>query len=211
MKHWKKISAAVAGLVVVTYLSPIVWFAFGKEAYYLAPRCWCGNRSYYRMDTSAPEAARLQRVWNVWAVWIDKVSPDHGGKAQRISCVNNLKQIGLAFLIWAGDNNAQFPFNVSTNAGGTMEFCNVGKDGFDLNALFHFQVMSNELNSPKILVCPQDKNRKAALRFDPLQTSNVTYRVHSGTNISDANPRTVLAVCPIDGNVLYCDGTVVGE
>src|ERR1035438_6366511 len=67
-------------------------------------------------------------------------------RSSRLGCVNNLKQIGLAFRTWAIDNNGPFPFNVSTNTGGTMEFCEVGSDGFDNNAALHFQVMSNELS-----------------------------------------------------------------
>src|SRR3984957_15053798 len=42
-------------------------------------------------------------------------------KAQRISCVNNLKQVGLAFRVWAGDNSDRYPMAVSTNAGGALE------------------------------------------------------------------------------------------
>lgn len=34
-------------------------------------------------------------------------------KAQRISCVNNLKQVGLAFRTWAIDNDDQNPMRVS--------------------------------------------------------------------------------------------------
>lgn len=90
-----------------------------------------------------------------------------------------------------------------------MEFCAVGGDGFDRNAARHFQVMSNELSTPKLLICPQDKARKPAADFVNLQAGNVTYQLRSGTNISEANPREVLVVCPVDGNILYCDGTVV--
>ena len=36
----------------------------------------------------------------------------------------------------------------------------------------YFQVMSNELSSPKILVCPFDKERKAAPNFGPSFTSS---------------------------------------
>src|SRR5690606_26159273 len=36
-------------------------------------------------------------------------------KAQRITCVNNLKQVGLAFRIWAGDNGDRYPMQVSQN------------------------------------------------------------------------------------------------
>src|ERR1035441_2819767 len=76
--------------------------------------------------------------------------------APTVSCQNNLKQIGLSLRTWAIDNDGQFPFNVSTNAGGTRELCARGGDGFDTNAALHFQVMSNELSTPLLLVCPND-------------------------------------------------------
>ena len=131
-------------------------------------------------------------------------------RAQRITCVNNLKQIGLATRTWAIDHDGSFPFHLSTNAGGTMEFCAQGSDGFDSNTAVHFQVMSNELVTPLILVCPQDRSRKPAARFSSLQASNVTYRLRSGTNINESVPSEMLASCPVDGNILLCDGSVVG-
>ena len=129
-------------------------------------------------------------------------------RAQRITCVNNLKQIGLCFRSWAIDNDGRFPFNVGTNAGGTMEFCAIGADGFDSNAALHFQAMSNELSTPLLLVCPKDSSRKPAAGFPSLQASNVTYRLHSGTNLNENNPAAVLAICPVEGNMLHCDGSV---
>lgn len=133
------------------------------------------------------------------------------GKAQSINCSNNMKQIGLSFRTWAIDNNDNFPFNVSTNKGGTLELCLLGSDGFDRNAAFHFQVMSNELSTPKILVCPADSKRQPAPDFLSLQSANVSYQVRSGPNVSDTNPDQVLAVCPIHNNVLRCDGSVQRE
>src|SRR5580658_5695752 len=82
-------------------------------------------------------------------------------KAQRINCVNNLKQCGLAFRIWEGDNGDKMPMAVSTANGGTEEFA-AGADTFR-----HFQVMSNELSTPKILVCPAD-TRSQAYNFSRL-------------------------------------------
>ena len=129
-------------------------------------------------------------------------------RSSRLGCVNNLKQVGLAFRTWAIDNDGRFPFNVSTNTGGTMEFCATGTDGFDSNAALHFQVMSNELSTPRILVCPKDEARKPASEFRNLQAINVSYRLHSGTNLNESNPTVVLALCPYDGNTLFCDGSV---
>ncbi len=129
-------------------------------------------------------------------------------RAQRINCVNNMKQIGLAFRVWAIDHDDSFPFNVSTNKGGTLELSKLESDGFDRNAALHFRVMANELSTPKILVCPADGKKKAALDFESLQPGNVSYPVRSGPNVSDTNPEMVLAVCPIHNNVLLCDGSV---
>jgi competence protein ComGC len=78
-----------------------------------------------------------------------------------IRCLNNLKQIGLAFRIWALDNNDKFPMEISVTNGGAMEIANTG------TVFPVFQVMSNELSTPKILLCPaeDDPERVAATTF----------------------------------------------
>lgn len=129
-------------------------------------------------------------------------------RAQSITCVNNLKQIGLAFRIWEGDNMDRFPFNVSKEQGGTLELCDIGSDGFDAASYLHFQAMSNELATPKILVCPSDKSKQAATSFASLGPENVTYLVHSGKDVNDAHPDAVLAYCPIHHHILRADGSV---
>ena len=104
-------------------------------------------------------------------------------KAQRINCVNNLKQDGIAFRLWEGDNGDKYPMAVSTNKGGTMEYA---EDG---NAFRHFQVMSNELNTPKILICPAD-DRTAAASFARLKNQNVSYFV--GLDATEVRPQMLL-------------------
>jgi hypothetical protein len=132
------------------------------------------------------------------------------GKAEEIRCANNMKMIGLSFRTWAIDHNDKFPFNVSTNLGGTLELCAHGPDGFDKNAAMHFLVMSNELSTPSILVCPSDK-RPVAMDWAHLGAANVTYQVRSGEEVTDTHPQEVLAVCPIHNNVLRADGSVMRE
>jgi len=88
--------------------------------------------------------------------------PHVGQKAIRINCVNNLKEIGLAYHIWAGDHEDKFPMQVSitdTNGGGTMELISTG------NVFATFQIMSNELSTPLILYCTADKDRTRATDF----------------------------------------------
>jgi hypothetical protein len=79
-------------------------------------------------------------------------------KAMRISCVNNLKEIDVADRIWL-DGPPDYPTQVSITNGGTMELAEKGI------AYVNFQVLSNELITPKILICPADTSRIAATNF----------------------------------------------
>lgn len=127
---------------------------------------------------------------------------------ERVSCQNNMRQVGLAFKVWALEHNDRFPFNVSTNAGGTLELCAPGNDGFDKNALTHFLVISNELGTPNLLVCPEDPSKRPASGFSDLQPGNITYQLRTGKDVDSENPQEVLLLCPIHGNKLFCDGNV---
>ena len=129
-------------------------------------------------------------------------------KAQEINSMNNLKQIGLAFSIWEGDHNDQYPFNVSEAQGGTLELCNPDSDGFEKNPAPVFMVMSNELATPNILVCPNDPVHQAATNFASLTVNNISYQLRTGTNINSSDPQAILVVDPINGYVLKCDGSV---
>ena len=85
--------------------------------------------------------------------------PDEGRIKYRLDCVNNLKEASLAYRIWEGDNGGLYPTGVSVANGGAMELAARG----DVSAIF--QVMSNELSTPKILLCPDDINHFAATNF----------------------------------------------
>ena len=122
------------------------------------------------------------------------------------SCQAASDAIGLALRTWALDHHGQFPFNVSTNDGGTRELCARDSDGFDRNAWRHFRVVSNELSSPAFLVCPRDRKHKPARDFQSLGPENVTYRLRTGPNLTEDNTKDVLVVCPLDGIKVYCDG-----
>jgi prepilin-type N-terminal cleavage/methylation domain-containing protein len=105
-------------------------------------------------------------------------------KAQRISCTNNLKQDGLAFRQWAIDNGDRYPMMVASGAGGPWQNATTVAAGFSSGAAgvwgqyMHqvFAVMSNELNTPKILACPAeyDSGRTVATTFASLIPANQT-------------------------------------
>jgi prepilin-type N-terminal cleavage/methylation domain-containing protein len=110
-------------------------------------------------------------------------------KAQRINCVNNLKEVSLAFRVWEGDNGDQYPMNVSTANGGAQQFVpsattatggNAAPGGF----VAAFLVMSNELSTPKILICTSDANHgTAATNFSPqmVATANAPFTANGST------------------------------
>ena len=75
-------------------------------------------------------------------------------RAQRIQCVNNLKQVALGTLLWVNDSEqSNLPWNVFVSQGGLKLDNNANRPG---NAWFDFQFMSNELVTPKILACAGD-------------------------------------------------------
>jgi prepilin-type N-terminal cleavage/methylation domain-containing protein len=79
--------------------------------------------------------------------------------ARRSSCINNLKQVGLAFKVWENDHANKYPTAVSTARWGGQEYIASQAGGYDKNTysvVSLFLVMSNDLVDPKILACPAD-------------------------------------------------------
>ena len=107
-------------------------------------------------------------------------------RSPHISCTSNLKQIGLSFRLYSNDHEDKFPFAVSNQFGGTMEFTNSPQ------VIRHFESMSNEMVTPKILVCPSDPGRKKATDFySPLANRNLSYFV--GLDAREDNPQLILS------------------
>lgn len=106
-------------------------------------------------------------------------------RASRINCVHNLKIVGAGFRLWATDHHDRFPQRLSTNEGGTLEF------GADIAA--HFRVLSNQLLSPKVVVCPTDANAGAlsATSFATLTASNISYFL--GLEAEETPPQMILS------------------
>jgi hypothetical protein len=107
--------------------------------------------------------------------------------APRINCVFNLKQIGLAFRMWANDHGGQFPMELSTlstNAG-TLDYNLTGE------VWRHFQILSNELSTPKVLICGADTRQRVSQWADLIGNRNISYFV--GLDADEVNPQSILA------------------
>ena len=122
---------------------------------------------------------------------------------QRIACVNNLKQIGIATRIYATDNQDRFPWQVPQREGGTAEYIAVSKAA---EYWKHFQALSNELSSPKVVRCPSDRNRNQANSFGETEfggpTGNLSMSYFIGKGSDEAKPHNILSG---DRNIAYGD------
>jgi len=102
-----------------------------------------------------------------------------------VNCSYNLKAIALCARLYATDYHNIFPAN--------------------------FLQMSNELATPKALICPCDKarNRRPAsqpLRWDPM---NITYEfLTPGLEVNATNLQKVAFRCPIHGHECQVDGSI---
>jgi hypothetical protein len=104
-------------------------------------------------------------------------------RAQTMACVSNMKQIGLAARIWSNDHNEIFPPSIAA--------------------------MSNELATPKILVCPSDTSKTKAAdfsQFNPAENLTYEYLKPNAKEADVLNEETFR--CPIHDNIGLGDGSV---
>jgi prepilin-type N-terminal cleavage/methylation domain-containing protein len=107
-------------------------------------------------------------------------------KARRTACLNNQKQIGLGLRLWADNNDGKFPWKVPVTEGGGMPNASgTNRVNFQLSRA------SNELVTPKILLCPSDVRTVPANDFATLALANISYALCN--EASEIRPRVILA------------------
>lgn len=94
-------------------------------------------------------------------------------------------QIGMGFRVWGGDHTNLYPMSISTNFGGTREHVASGE------TFRHFQVLSNELVTPYILICPSDLRPRAKDFGSTFSNTNVSYFV--GVDANETKPEMLLS------------------
>ena len=103
-------------------------------------------------------------------------------KAKQTVCLNDLRQMSLGFRVWANDHRDRYPWQLASTNEGSLG----SPDWTD-----HFRLCSNELGSPRILLCPTDKARRPGPNWADLDgAANVSYFV--GTKADDTKPQTIV-------------------
>jgi prepilin-type N-terminal cleavage/methylation domain-containing protein len=147
-------------------------------------------------------------------------------RAQRIGCTSNLKQVGLSFRLFATDHGDKFPFNVFTSEGGTV----TGNNTADLTdrtdrtksgtAVDIYRSLSNELVTPKVLVCNSDSGKSKASDFLNQTTinsfgqqgqDNSALSYAAGVTADEGKPQTILSADRNIEGMGTLDRTAVGS
>jgi len=108
----------------------------------------------------------------------------------RINCMNNLKQIGIAYRIWANDNGDLWPSQQTISNGGWADLLTNANQG--PSCWTNYAIMQNELGqSPKLVVCPCEERQPASSFTNQFNNLNVSYFV--GVSANDLNPQAFAA------------------
>jgi prepilin-type processing-associated H-X9-DG protein len=141
-------------------------------------------------------------IFVVFFSMIDFPAPSSAKRrAQRVTCANNLKQIGTAYRLWADDHAGRTPASELVGGGGWSDLLTNAEQG--ANCWTNYAILADALGrSAKLVMCPAD-DRVAAAEFvsnampnDPhayyfQNNSNLAYFV--GVSAKTKSPRSLLA------------------
>jgi prepilin-type N-terminal cleavage/methylation domain-containing protein len=137
-------------------------------------------------------------------------------KAQRVSCTNNLKQVGLSFRTWAIDNDGNMPMAVAYTQGGDSDdvgfriLTGLQKGPNNVNSRgvsMMFLTMSNELSTPKILYCPSES--ESSVRQVSTSFSGTT--LNAANSIPFTNDLNVSYFIGVDAQETYPQMILTGD
>jgi prepilin-type processing-associated H-X9-DG protein len=101
--------------------------------------------------------------------------------------VYNLKEIGIAMRMWEGSHGDKYPMAVPAALGGAREMMATG------NVVACFQVMSNELGVPNLLICPADAGHWAETYGSWVRVSRTNLSYFIGLDAAESDPYSVLS------------------
>jgi hypothetical protein len=175
--------------------------------------CWRSRRdaSLFLRGRSAVAgtiAGYLAVAGGLFAVKVDLRNKDLvEQRRQARVCKNRMRFLRDGLRMWAVDHGGQFPFNVSTQKGGTKELCRVDEEGFELDPSVHLKVLQPYVESGEWLaypadwmVCPVDRLKTASSNLNWLTRENVSYQLRSGSEMNITNTGVSLLHCPIHGH-----------
>ena len=102
-------------------------------------------------------------------------------RRESVQCVNNMMTLGAAARMWANDNGDRLPPS--------------------------FMAMSNEMITPRLLLCPSDHTRPMPTRWADGTPELTSYEIVS-PGMPESDTHTVYLRCQIHGHLGYADATV---
>ncbi len=116
----------------------------------------------------------------------------------RLLCLNNLRQIGVAFRAWGNDHGDFVPLRtpmkyggLGRNPGGAVAYARAGEAWYDLAHL------SNQLGSPMILTCPGDTLKvpnQVSTWADLFQSKNSSISYAVSPEVHPSQPQSVVSM-----------------
>lgn len=87
-------------------------------------------------------------------------------RSNQVRCQNQLRQIGLGLVMYAQDHKEGFPWQVAADVAGPDDFG---------SAAGQFAKLTNYLATPRLFLCPDDKQRAEATNFAAFHNVNLSY------------------------------------
>lgn len=127
-------------------------------------------------------------------------------QADRVHCLNNLRQLGISFQQFADDHQNRYPMQATAAEGGAREATEqaTNRIGFLVLASGNFTAVERELVTPKLLVCRAER-RLAAENFAELNDTHASYLL-----ATNALPGSSISVLAADRNLATHRATTDG-